>query len=364
MSEFYLACRNGDVRTVEALLTKLTATEINRAEATGSTALHAAAFYGQTTIVRLLLEHGADASITDKEGKTPKQTARTKEIEALFQNAQNSSSRRAIFNKRQDVDDADDDLPQCEEFQIYSNANNTENSILATQILKTRLATYPVNQRTIRVPGNMDYLEKQYRIVCEDAKNSNAWELGKNIFQQYQQTKNFTYILKLYTLNTIFTSMVQDDHCFHIEMYRYLLSSDTNRACGRFFRAVWLSSKHVKFFQWSLAHQQSLLELQTPMITMSDRNIVLEFLKALGGTSNENQKVLFEFKFADDSSCFTAIESAVDKKSGLREAWLLPGTLFSVNNIGKTHDNTVVVTLTNVPVEKRVLLTTSNALAR
>ena len=83
-SEFYLACRNGDVTKVEQLLSHMTIEEIDRTEPNGSTALHAASFNGHTEIVRLLLKKGASRRQKNKYNATPADEAKTLEIAQLF----------------------------------------------------------------------------------------------------------------------------------------------------------------------------------------------------------------------------------------------------------------------------------------
>ncbi|CAF3177400.1 unnamed protein product, partial [Rotaria sp. Silwood2] len=58
-SPLYWACRNGDVRMVRQILSDQQFSNINQLELNGSTALHAAAFFGHIEIVKLLLhEYG------------------------------------------------------------------------------------------------------------------------------------------------------------------------------------------------------------------------------------------------------------------------------------------------------------------
>ncbi len=45
LSEFYLACRNGDLDTVQHLLPNMSDEQKNRIESNGSTALHAATYF-------------------------------------------------------------------------------------------------------------------------------------------------------------------------------------------------------------------------------------------------------------------------------------------------------------------------------
>ena len=45
--------------------------DVTTLDKTHSTALHLAAFFGSSEMVRLLLEHGADVSILDENRRTP-----------------------------------------------------------------------------------------------------------------------------------------------------------------------------------------------------------------------------------------------------------------------------------------------------
>lgn len=84
VSELYLACRNDDVVKVKQLLSHLTLEEIDRIEPNGSTALHAASYFGHIEIVRLLLEKGASRRQKNKNGVTPADEAKTFEMAQLF----------------------------------------------------------------------------------------------------------------------------------------------------------------------------------------------------------------------------------------------------------------------------------------
>ncbi|CAF0855931.1 unnamed protein product [Didymodactylos carnosus] len=93
LSDFYLSCRNDDIEKVKAYLKTLTVRQINRLEPNGSTALHAASYYGHTKTVQLLLEKGITSrSIINKYRLTAYQEAKTNEIKQLFRR-QNGSSR-------------------------------------------------------------------------------------------------------------------------------------------------------------------------------------------------------------------------------------------------------------------------------
>jgi len=83
-SKFYFSCRNNEIDVVISLLTKLTLEEINQIEPNGSTALHAAAYYGNLEIVKLLLSKGAQRMIKNIHSCTPYDEAKTEDVKNLF----------------------------------------------------------------------------------------------------------------------------------------------------------------------------------------------------------------------------------------------------------------------------------------
>ena len=81
----YLACKSGFYDMVKMLLEK--GAEINKIQRDGSTPLHAAAFFGQSLVVGLLLEYGAQTDIKNKWGQTALQEGHSTDITNLITNA-------------------------------------------------------------------------------------------------------------------------------------------------------------------------------------------------------------------------------------------------------------------------------------
>jgi ankyrin repeat protein len=87
VSEFYLACRNGDVDFVKEYLTTLSPINSNPNNlelAVNSTPLHAASHHGHKEIVQLLIEYGCDRSQINGRGLTAYEEAANDEIRQLF----------------------------------------------------------------------------------------------------------------------------------------------------------------------------------------------------------------------------------------------------------------------------------------
>lgn len=98
-SEFYIACRTGDVPSVEHLLNHLSFYDLNRLEPNGNTALHAAAFFGHIEIVRRLVEHGAIVrTLKNKYNLTPAEETTHENIRRLLQPDANYQPRKRFIN--------------------------------------------------------------------------------------------------------------------------------------------------------------------------------------------------------------------------------------------------------------------------
>ncbi|CAF1177384.1 unnamed protein product [Rotaria sordida] len=84
ISNFYYACRNGQIDKVREQLRIMTVEEVDQIQANGSTALHAACYYGHTEIVKLLLDRGASRSIQNEHKCLPYDETEKDEIKQLF----------------------------------------------------------------------------------------------------------------------------------------------------------------------------------------------------------------------------------------------------------------------------------------
>ncbi|CAF1330534.1 unnamed protein product [Adineta steineri] len=84
-SEFYYACRNGEVEKVRETLPAMTLEELDHIQANGSTALHAASYYGHIEIVKMLLKRGVSRSIQNKPHNcVPYDEAKNEDVKKLF----------------------------------------------------------------------------------------------------------------------------------------------------------------------------------------------------------------------------------------------------------------------------------------
>ncbi|UJR07999.1 hypothetical protein I4U23_012278 [Adineta vaga] len=92
LSKFYMACRNNDIDTVTQMLPSLTLDDIDQMEPNGSTALHAATYYGHKEIVKMLLAKGAQRTIKNRYDSTPFDEAQTDDIKKLFRRSDSTGS--------------------------------------------------------------------------------------------------------------------------------------------------------------------------------------------------------------------------------------------------------------------------------
>ncbi|CAF1667248.1 unnamed protein product, partial [Didymodactylos carnosus] len=81
----YWACRGGDLDAVKEILSSTPFSDVNHLEPNGSTALHAASFFGHVDVVKYLLhERGIIRHRKNRHGLTAYQEASTQEIREVF----------------------------------------------------------------------------------------------------------------------------------------------------------------------------------------------------------------------------------------------------------------------------------------
>jgi len=83
----HISCAARHVQVVEVILVtnkKEAQAIINRKNHIGDTALHKASFRGHDEVVKLLLKNGADPLITNNDGKTPLDLAKSEEVISIL----------------------------------------------------------------------------------------------------------------------------------------------------------------------------------------------------------------------------------------------------------------------------------------
>jgi hypothetical protein len=166
-SEFYVACRTGDLVSVERLLMHLSFYDLNRIEPNGSTALHAAAFYGHINIVRRLVEHGAIVrTLRNKYNLTPAQETTHEEIRRLLE-------RDAIYQPRKRFIDDNHDNENSHQQTMSMSSTTLFSPVSAASIdTKTKSAT------TIDEGERLEWLDaydSAHRIAQENHEYMRKW---------------------------------------------------------------------------------------------------------------------------------------------------------------------------------------------
>jgi hypothetical protein len=187
-SEFYKACRNNVANVVEILLLDMELEELNRIEPNGSTALHAACYYGHTEIVKLLLTAHADRSVMNIYQCTPYDEAHSDEIKDLFERVKGSthliSHTGAIGWILVDV----------------------ELTAKATEDREHIKYTFESKEKKNELRSLFERIEKNY--ITQALQNAAGLEKIQDFFMQATKTQNPEYLIKAYTAETDFYSIL------------------------------------------------------------------------------------------------------------------------------------------------------------
>lgn len=92
----YLAARSGYHDTTLALIKA--GAPVNHQQVDGSTPLHAASFYGQSDIVKMLLEYGANPALKNRFGSTPAEEAHDEKIKNVFEKYKDDNLLKIILS--------------------------------------------------------------------------------------------------------------------------------------------------------------------------------------------------------------------------------------------------------------------------
>lgn len=203
VSELYLACRNGDMTTVQRLLPQTPLKILNRLEPNGSTCLHAASYHGHKDIVRLLLQHGASRNVVNRYGCTPVDEAKTEEVADLFPRSAVAAKKRFAASPAQQL-----------EWQFAQGTAEAFSRAFHWGCIKDRGIEKTVKKiRKARILDDVPNDEDQEA------------EIVKEYFQLALDERNPIYLLKAYTVESKFyktlnSYMVEGSHTKVFEKIR------------------------------------------------------------------------------------------------------------------------------------------------
>lgn len=195
VSNFYRACRNNDFDRVKYMLSHISVDEINRLEMTNlgeSTALHAASYYGNYEVVKLLLEHGAEPTIKNFDRATAADEAMTRDIRCLFRQ----------YMKVSDMKNGRFGQSGLDLEWIAINRSIVEKAPHYRRWLE--VGSHNMEYSAYTIISN--YLEKKERLKNEPEINK-----IKELFRQAAETHDPTYIVRAYTMETVFYRCLNED---------------------------------------------------------------------------------------------------------------------------------------------------------
>ncbi|CAF3836605.1 unnamed protein product [Rotaria sordida] len=390
VSQFYIACRNGDIETVKQILSIAPYEQINQLEPNGSTGLHAAVFYGHADIVRLLLqEYGCERHRLNSYGLTAYQEAKTQEIRRLFYRPshinrfydENNTFINAFEIVSLSTEIVADNYENSEKINKYIQRFVTQEEVdkemislsQSKKLLQTALGRYIIRKVLKHQDLNDDTLnkyitDKAFRIqtirkVIDEQVTPTHLEYKKcsQLLSNYAQHENIDNLLKLYTLETPFYYQLRDNILPFF--WPLVLKKDLKyrRFQGVSYRGITISNDDLECYRLAWNNPGSIIETLTFSSTSLDRSVAENFAVSRSITSPTTIRVLMVFNFPD--ACEQALYLGKIPEYNLpcaseyedeQEILIVPFTTFHVENIQTNSDEhrTTVITLKNIPLAK------------
>ncbi|CAF3196831.1 unnamed protein product [Rotaria sp. Silwood2] len=355
LSEIYLACENGDADLVQALIkTSPSKSDLNKVEINGNTALHIASSQGHVNIVQLLLyEYHVYPYAVNNSGLTAYQEASNDEIRQLFHLLERDhyrfASNESISNPFEVINGQHRQkshwlhhysstrpismelLPEIwtKDCDFYTAVFNAVNSFLfGIDPDRKKFEEWTKNIQSI-IDRTFTFPHSQYFHACE-------------LLQAFIRTREIEYLLKLYTLDKLFSQNLGNNlhytECFYAPIHFSLLTVKNRSYRGRSYRGLTMTRKDLDEYKYAFNHKESYVKTNTFCSTSVDR-LVAEVFADSGNVEDEKVKVLMIFDF--EQPCSTAITlfarqpnfQSISEWEEEREVLVLPGTIFSVTNV-------------------------------
>lgn len=374
-SDLYWASRTGDVDAVKQILATASFNDLNRLELNGSTALHAASFYGHADVVRLLLqERGVMRHRKNSHGHTAYEEAATDEIRQLFYRPNNNRFCKDSTDDKENIFDLDiGEQPEDDQYDYkapddwvagYDNEHDIKLQGAGIKFAKI-VATSPILRtigycmfRNEEQSEGIDALDiKGLKEFIDKHVNADHPEYDKAcaLLPKYSKTKRSEYLLRLYTLETPFCYQLGTNHeagqLWCLLLLR--LESLKGRAFhGRSYRGLSMTKTDFRAYQWGLRNKKGIIMTKSFCSTSVDEAVARRFMSR---AISEKLNILMIFEFPQ--LCDTVIQLyalspellCISEFENEREVLVFPMTMFCVVNItNENSNNEYIIHLQNV----------------
>ncbi|CAF4104418.1 unnamed protein product [Adineta steineri] len=243
LSDFYIACREGDIEKVKNHLSTMSLEQINNFESNGSTALHASSYYGHTEIVRLLLTAGACRSIRNLRYRlTAYDEASNEDVQQLFSHIYSPAQARFIGSSARTEWSLD--TSQAAEWKIH-----------LSKLLKPELSFQDI----------ILYLKDNYLTEYVNLP-PNQLEKITSLFHYAYEYDDASYILRAYTTGTPFHGIINNHLAeYLLKYFRFDNDQSVLEQCVAHLASICIHRPELKSLEFTGIVYRGLFLLQSDL---------------------------------------------------------------------------------------------------
>ena len=338
LSDFYIACRTADINTVNNLLPSMSVEQISRLEPNGSTALHAASYYGHADIVRILLANGACRSSRNLHyNLTPFEEAHDDNIRRLFARVNPPSQSRFIGPSSK----MEWSLDTSYAAEWKSHLSSLIESDLSFQEMIFFLQE--------------NYLKDHINLVSRDLEKI-LW-----FFRLAYEQNDATFIVKAYTSTTQFCAIVNKDLAqYLLKYFRFDNERGVIEQSAAHLASIFIHRSELRSMTFIGTVYRGLLLLQSDLDIYTEKKCLLN--KSFLSTSKE-RRIALVFGGAENSKnmrttmektplqytalCIYKIKNAntaidiadISENPDESEVLIMPLCAFQVQSVRRDEDN-------------------------
>ncbi|CAF3333079.1 unnamed protein product [Rotaria socialis] len=333
ISEFYYACRNNDIATVRRLLDEYSLEDLDKMEPNGSTALHAACYYKNIDIVKLLLDAGFTRRVINKYKYMPFQESDSEEVHRLFVRPKTSNR----FGG---------DISYEQEKRLWFIIDGNEQNVIYNRL------------PDIYNGNRLEYGTFHGDKILQQLDNYNMSKVGviRRLFHRAINEKDCTRLVQAYTTDTDFFNIVNDYLVTKIEQNennsnnpRYVLSEfiDTIYCNHQLHQRYSFTGKCYRSMKIKSANDLNLYKIGAKLInrsfisTTKDRTFAEKYVSDRNAEKKYAAIVSFEIRYFNTALDIENISEFPHEK----EVLMMNDKIFKVINITMKNNFDVEIEL-------------------